>query len=76
MSPDEDSCWQWRTWSETIRGVGGSGKRDTGYGMDYVFYMIIATLMGTFAAWLVNVFAPFASGIVFSKPVFPRPPIP
>mmetsp|Transcript_31448 Transcript_31448/g.77096 ORF Transcript_31448/g.77096 Transcript_31448/m.77096 type:complete len:751 (-) Transcript_31448:215-2467(-) len=62
VSLDEDSCWQWRTWSETLRGVGGSGKRDTGYGMDYVFYMAWATFFGTFAAWLVNTFAPFASG--------------
>lgn len=45
-----------------MAGVGGSGKRDTGYGMDYVFYMVWATFFGTFAAWLVNTFAPFASG--------------
>lgn len=62
ISVDEDSCWQWRTWSETIRGVGGSGRRMGGYGLDYLLYMLWATVLAVFAAWLVVVFAPFASG--------------
>jgi chloride channel 3/4/5 len=62
ISKDEDSCWQWRTWSETLQGLPGSGRRDQGYGLDYLAYIAIATSFGICAAWLVCVFAPFASG--------------
>mmetsp|Transcript_20758 Transcript_20758/g.42215 ORF Transcript_20758/g.42215 Transcript_20758/m.42215 type:complete len:754 (+) Transcript_20758:87-2348(+) len=62
ISKDEDSCVQWRTWAETLRGVRGSGVRDSGYGLDYVLYMLIGTVMAVWAAWLVDIFAPFASG--------------
>ncbi|KAJ1488504.1 hypothetical protein T484DRAFT_1782925, partial [Baffinella frigidus] len=58
----KDSCWQWRTWSETPQGLPGSGRRDQGYGLDYLAYIAMATSMAVFSAWLVCVFAPFASG--------------
>ncbi|EKX39955.1 hypothetical protein GUITHDRAFT_113947 [Guillardia theta CCMP2712] len=62
ISKDEDSCWQWRTWSEFLMGLPGSGKRDRGYGLDYLLYMLWCTVLGTWSAWLVKTFAPFASG--------------
>ena len=62
VSKDEDSCWHWRTWSEFLMGLPGSGKMDRGYGLDYIIYMVLCTTLGTWSAWLVCTFAPFASG--------------
>ena len=62
VSVDEDSCWHWRTWSEFLMGLPGSGKRDNGYSLDYLLYIVLCTVLGTWSAWLVKTFAPFASG--------------
>jgi chloride channel 3/4/5 len=43
-------------------GLPGSGKRTPGYGLEYVCYMFLCTVLGTWSAWLVRTFAPFASG--------------
>jgi hypothetical protein len=46
-------------------GLPGSGKMDRGYGLDYIIYMIVCTILGTWSAWLVRTFlkSPFRNDL-------------
>uniref|UniRef100_A0A914VQ98 Chloride channel protein n=1 Tax=Plectus sambesii TaxID=2011161 RepID=A0A914VQ98_9BILA len=57
-----DTCDEWKTWPEVL-GIGASKNQSFwDYTVEFLFFCIIAAFLTTWAALLVYMFAPYASG--------------